>query len=92
MGRIELNATDQKQLNTFYDFIKTVKPNRLALIVTGNNELILRPIVATRLDSVLMRSCGMDLRNKIINRLNGSIVIFVCERFHWSTDVHKSAG
>ncbi len=92
MGRIELNATDEKQLKTFYDFIKTINSKRLALIITGDNEIILRPIVATRLDSVLMRSCGMDLRNKIIDRLNGTITIFVCERFQWSTDVHKSAG
>jgi hypothetical protein len=92
VGRIELNATDEKQVRTLYDFIETVKPYRLALIITRDNELILRPIVATRLDSVLMRNCGLDLRNKILNRLNGTITIYVCDKFRWSEDVHTNAG
>jgi hypothetical protein len=89
MGRIELDATVESHLRTFYDYIDTINSKRLALIVTKDNELILRPIVATRLDSVLMRNCGINLRNEIIEKVKGKITIFVCDRFRWSEDTHE---
>lgn len=92
MGRIDLNAEDLKQVETFYKYIDLINSKRLALIITKQNDLILRPIVATKLDSVLMKNCGLKLRNEIIENLKGKIETLPCEKFRWSEDTHEKAG
>jgi hypothetical protein len=91
MARIDMDAAKEGHISSMIEYMRAFGGKRFHLIITDNDELILRPSVTTKgIDTVYMKNITGDKKKEIVDQIKPEVgAVFKCAAFRWSDDVKE---
>lgn len=87
MGRIDLRADRPAHVESLVAYVAMQRPERLFAILTEADELIVRPKVQSRVDSLLITGVSVRVWEEIRQKLNGlGLVLLRATRYAFAED------